>query len=64
MDIRKQLIDQGKARQRAKAQAEIRMRTIARLAPRALEQGLTKMEVCKLAQISRPALDAILRNHE
>jgi hypothetical protein len=62
-EIRAELRRHGKARARARANAAAHSQAIAELAPKALAAGLTKVEVCKLAQITRPALDTMLRDN-
>jgi hypothetical protein len=61
-EIRNALTAHGKARAAAKAKAAEESAAIRELAPRALAAGLTKSEVARLAQVSRPALDAMLRD--
>lgn len=60
-DIRASLQRHGKARAKARATVASESRAIADLATRAMEEGMTKTEFCKLAQITRPALDAMLK---
>lgn len=59
--IRQQLAAHGDARAKARDKAKREMAAIEQLAPKALGAGLTKIEVCRLAQITRPALDALLK---
>lgn len=59
-DLRKALRTHGARRVKARATAVTESRAIADLARQALASGMTKAEVCQLAQISRPALDTML----
>jgi hypothetical protein len=61
-EIRKQLSAHGRKRTRAMATQTAESAAIAALAAVALQAGLTKSEVARLAQISRPALDAMLKH--
>jgi len=62
-ELRKALRHHGRRRIKARAQASEESRAIAELIPRALEAGMTKAEICTLAEISRPALDTMLKAH-
>jgi hypothetical protein len=61
-DIRAELARHGKARLRARDKAATESAAIKALIPRAIEQGLSKSEIARLAQITRPALDTMLRS--
>jgi hypothetical protein len=60
-EIRQQLMRHGKARSAARQKAKAESDAIRSLVPRALDVGLSKSEVARLAQITRPALDTMLR---
>lgn len=60
-ELRTALKRHGRSRTAARERARQESEAIASLAPRALDAGMTKVEVCELAQITRPALDAMLR---
>jgi hypothetical protein len=60
-DIRAELARHGRARTRAREKAQTESAAIKALVPRALEAGLSKSEIARLAQITRPALDTMLR---
>jgi hypothetical protein len=53
--------DRLRAAQEADADAHA---VIARLLPAALEAGLSKREIARLAGVSRPWMDKVLRRHE
>lgn len=59
-DIRAQLARHGKARTAARRKAKAESDAIKALIPQALEQGISKSEIARLAQITRPALDTML----
>jgi hypothetical protein len=59
-ELRKGLMRHGKARIAARAKAKAESEEVAALAKEAVASGMTKAEVCALAQISRPALDTML----
>lgn len=59
---RRALATHGRRRTKAREQVATESAAIVALAPAALEAGLTKREICQLAQISRPTLDDFLRN--
>jgi hypothetical protein len=63
-DVREELMRVGAARRRAREQALQASARIAELAREALEAGIPKIEVARLAQVSRPALDAMLGKAE
>jgi DNA-binding transcriptional regulator LsrR (DeoR family) len=63
-DLRRELEHAGIRRQMAREQARESSARIAELIPIALEAGLSKSEIARLAQISRPALDTMLRDQE
>jgi hypothetical protein len=60
-DIRAELARHGRARTRAREKAKAESEAIKGLIPQALAAGLSKSEIARLAQITRPALDAMLR---
>jgi hypothetical protein len=60
-EIRQSLITHGRRRTAARQKAKQESKAIAELAARAMEQGLSKSEIARLAQITRPALDTMLR---
>jgi DNA-binding phage protein len=59
-DIRQGLIVHGKRRQAARNKAKIESEIIRGLASIAIDAGLSKSEIARLAQITRPALDTML----
>jgi len=59
--LREQIATHGARRERAFDDAAIEMAELAQLAPIAIAAGMTKMEFSRLAQISRPTLDDLLR---
>lgn len=61
-DIRRDLITHGKRRAAARRKAKQESEAIRQLIPKALEHGLSKSEIARLAQITRPAVDAMLRD--
>lgn len=61
-DLRRALKTHGAKRARARETAKAESQTIAGLARQALDEGIAKAEICKLAQISRPALDTMLKD--
>lgn len=61
-DIRAALAAHGKRRAAARRKAKQESDAIAALIPQALDAGLSKSEIARLAQITRPALDTMLRN--
>jgi hypothetical protein len=60
-ELRKALAKHGKARVAARAKAKQESEQVAALAKEAVASGMTKAEVCALAQVSRPALDTMLK---
>jgi hypothetical protein len=60
-ELRKALAKHGRARLAARAKAKQESERVAALAKEAVRSGMTKAEVCALAQISRPALDTMLK---
>ena len=60
-DVRKQLAKVGAERVEAYERAQSASTKLAAFVGHALEQGMTKSEISRLAQISRPALDAMLK---
>lgn len=54
----------GAARHRARAKVREESEQIAALAARGFAAGMTKSHIARLAQVSRPALDAMLNQHE
>lgn len=63
-DIRAALRKHGQARSRARARASIESDAIRDLIPRALAAGISKSETARLAMITRPALDTMLREKQ
>lgn len=63
-ELRLALRKHGQARSRARAKASIESDNIRDLIPKALEAGLTKSEIARLAMITRPALDTMLREKQ
>jgi hypothetical protein len=61
-EIRQALIAHGKRRAAARRKARQESEAISALIPRALEAGMSKSEIARLAQITRPALDTMLRD--
>jgi hypothetical protein len=61
-ELRKALARHGRVRRAARAKAKTEAEAIAALAKEAVASGMTKAEVCALAQISRPALDTMLKD--
>lgn len=60
-EIRDALAQHGAARKNAAAARAAETAAITALAPKAIDAGLTKLEVARLAQISRVTLDAMLK---
>lgn len=60
-DIRKALADHGKRRAAARRKAKQESDALRTLIPQALDAGLSKSEIARLAQVTRPTLDAMLR---
>jgi hypothetical protein len=60
-ELRKGLIKHGRARIAARTKAKAESDAIAAFAKEAVASGMTKAEVCALAQLSRPALDTMLK---
>lgn len=58
--IETRLAEQGTRRRAAKQEAKDAMAEIRKLAPKAVNSGVPKLEVARLAQISRVTLDEIL----
>lgn len=61
-DIRKQLAAHGKRRTAARKRAKEESDAIRTLIPKALAAGLSKSEIARIAGITRPALDTMLRD--
>jgi hypothetical protein len=59
--VTRQLAELGDSRSHHRAEAIADTQRIRELVPRALEAGLTKTDVCRLARISWPTLEAMLR---
>lgn len=59
--IRQRLIEAGDRREAARAEVTQASAEIKEWTPRALEAGLTKMEISELAKISRAGLDKLLK---
>jgi hypothetical protein len=64
MSLRGDLIRVGKQRQRARQQALAASARIGELAREAIAAGMSKAEIARLAQISRPALDELLKDEK
>jgi hypothetical protein len=62
--IDEELAGVGAERQRARARVLEASAQIAQLAQAALDAGLTKSEIARLAQVSRPALDVMLAKQQ
>ena len=60
-EIAERLSAEGERRENARAEAKAASTEIAKLAPRALRAGLSKVEIARRARISRTALDDMLR---
>jgi hypothetical protein len=60
-EIAAKLTTEGKRRERARAEAKAATAEIRKLAPRALKAGMPKRDVARLARVSRPALDELLK---
>lgn len=60
--VKRQLKTAGRRRARAREEALRQSAVIKELAKSALAQGMTKAEISEAAQISRPALDAMLQD--
>ena len=61
-DLRTRLAEQGERRTNARADAADASEQITALARQAHADGIPKVEIARLAQISRPALDAMLKD--
>jgi hypothetical protein len=59
--LRAAITAHGDRRRAALATAETELDEIAKLAPRALAAGMTKVELSAIGAVSRPTLDAKLR---
>lgn len=59
-DIRRELALHGKRRTAARKRAKDESDAIKALIPIALDAGLSKSEIARIAQITRPALDTML----
>jgi DNA-binding transcriptional regulator YhcF (GntR family) len=60
-EIRRELIAHGKRRTAARRKAKQESDALKALIPQALDAGLSKSEIARLAEITRPALDTMLR---
>ena len=60
-EMRERIRAHGDARREALAQADAELDAVVQLVPSALALGLTKVELAQLGAISRPTLDAKLR---
>lgn len=60
-DIRAELAKHGRARTAARRKAKTESDAIKALIPQALDAGISKSEIARLAQITRPALDTMIR---
>jgi hypothetical protein len=61
-EIREALAAHGKRRVAARRKAKQESDAIRALIPRALDAGLSKSEIARLAQITRPALETMLKS--
>jgi hypothetical protein len=61
-EIAAALAKHGRARTRARTKAKTESDAIKALIPQALAAGLSKSEIARLAEITRPALDTMLRD--
>jgi hypothetical protein len=62
--LRAALIRHGRARAAARRKAKTESDTIRILAQHAIDAGLSKSEIARLAQVTRPALDTMLRHDQ
>jgi DNA invertase Pin-like site-specific DNA recombinase len=60
-EIRAALAKHGRARTAARRKAKAESDAIRALIPQALAAGLSKSEIARLAGITRPALDTMIR---
>lgn len=60
-EIREALATHGRRRVAARRKAKEESEKIRELIPQALDAGVSKSEIARLAQITRPALDTMLR---
>jgi hypothetical protein len=60
-DLAAQLTTEGERREAARAEQQAATAEIRKLAPHALRAGLSKVEIARLAQVSRPTLDEMLK---
>jgi hypothetical protein len=60
-ELRAALARHGRARTRARQKAKHESDAIRVLARQAIDAGLSKSEIARLAEITRPALDEMLR---
>lgn len=58
--LRATLARHGSARTKAREKTKAESDAIKALIPQALEAGMSKSEIARLAQITRPALDTML----
>lgn len=62
--LRASLVRHGTARTRARRKAKTESDAIRILALHAIEAGISKSEIARLAQITRPALDTMLKHDQ
>lgn len=60
--LARELRRHGERRRRSLATAEQELKEIAALLPSALEAGIPKAEIQRLTGVSRPTIDALLRD--
>jgi hypothetical protein len=60
--LRRELERQGVLRRSGLEAADQALRGIAALVPAAIEAGITKVEIQRLTGVSRPTIDALLRD--
>lgn len=60
-EIRQLLATHGRRRTAARKKAKQESEAIRALIPQALEAGMSKSEIARVAQITRPALDTMMR---
>ena len=58
-----QLREHGRRRHEADATSRRELDATAELLPAALEAGISKREIARLARVSRPTLDEMLKRH-
>lgn len=60
-ELRDALVRHGRARTRAREKAKAESKTIRTLARQALDAGMSKSEIARLAGLTRPGLEDILK---